>query len=215
MALCTITDRLGYQAPDGTFTGITGQDIYAVPTTNTLRVDVGGTYRIVAKNPNITGESLKYGRKSTTDSNGQFSFALPQAASETKPTSPVQTWSILFPDSRALTGAVPAVSGPILLDDLIATHGWQWTTGIAYSPPTAGVEARGTASFTPSTSTVSVGPFLVAMSSSAYQIKLCPQVDTVTSNIPGVGWANKTTTGFDIVITTAGYTGSVDWEVTL
>jgi len=215
MALCTITDRLGYQAPDGTFTGITGQDVYAVPNANTLRVSVGGTYRIVAKNPNIASASLGYGRKSTTDANGQFSFALPQAASETHPTSPVQTWSILLPDSRVLTGAVPATAGPLLLDDLIVTYSWAWSVGIAYSAPTAGVEARGTAAFTPSTSTVTVGPFLVSMSSSAYQIKLAAQVDTVTGNIPGVGWANKTTTGFDIVITTAGYTGSVDWEVTL
>lgn len=209
---CTITDYYRYRDATGTPVALVGYTVLAVPASNLYRISTSGTYRPIVANPNITTVAYQYGQTTTTEGNGQFSFALPYAATETKPTSPSAQWSIVLADGRILTGVVPSVAGPITLDDLESTYSWAWTTGVAYTAPTSGVEARGTASFTAADSaSVVFGP---AMSSSAYQILLTPSVDTGTGTIPSASWTNKSTSGFDIKVSGI-FTGSVDWSAKL
>lgn len=213
MANCTITDRVGYWSAAGSFTGTENALVYAVPDASYRRLDVSGTYRPLGVNPNIATAAYQRGRVSPTDSNGEFSFALPYSASATKPTTPAAKWTIVLPSGDQWTGEVPSVAGPLTLDDLASTYGWTQANAVYVAPVTAGVLARGTASFSAAEyrDVVFVGG---GFSSSAYQLKLTPSVDSVTGNVPGFAYESKTASGFRIRM--AGeFTGFVDWEASL
>ena len=144
---CTITDYWRYNAADGTAVAIVGAEILAVPDLNTRRYQIGGTgaYQSLATNPLITSAAYRYGRRTETSAGGQYSLVLPQSG-ESKPSTPAAKWSIVLPDGKVLSGTVPAVSGPLTLDDLETTHGWTWNSAVAVAP-TSGTLARGTAPF--------------------------------------------------------------------
>ncbi len=189
------------------------QQLYAVPSSDALRISVMSQYRILAVNPNITTPAFNKGLTATTDSNGQFSFTLPYASSETKPTVPLAKWSLVFPDGRIFTGEVPAIAGPVTLDQLATTYGWVWSTSVTQTSPITGASARGTASFVSATSFNVV--FLNALANASYQIDLSASEDQVVSGTaPSVWWSNKTTSGFTIN-TSATFTGFVDWTAAL
>lgn len=210
---CTITDYWRYNAADGTAVAIVGAEILAVPDLNTRRYQIGGTgaYQSLATNPLITSAAYRYGRRTETSAGGQYSLVLPQAG-ESKPASPAAKWSIVLPDGKVLTGSVPAVSGPLTLDDLETTHGWTWNSSVYVAPVTPGTLVEGTAPFT-AQEYFDVA-FGVDFASAAYRIKLTPSVDSVTGNVPDVAWESKTASGFRIRM--AGeFTGSVDWEAKL
>lgn len=212
---CIISDAVGYRNPDGTFTGLPGQQVLAVPSSPNLTTDVGGTwYPLNGLNPNVTGSLVyKYGTVATTDASGVWSITLPYGATETHPAIPEAKWSLVFPDGSILTGSVPSTAGPVTVDDLIGSYGWVWAAQIYIAPVTAGTFAKGTATFSLSGTATIV--FLTPFVDNTYQIELTPSVDTVDGTIPRVAWANKTTTGFDVVLDTTGYSGSVDWEAQL
>ena len=194
---CQIQDYLSSYQNDLTPISLSGQQVYAVPSSDQLRILVSGSYRILSDNPNITNPLYKKGIVATTNIMGQFSLILPYGATETKPINPDGKWSLVFPDGRILSGEVPTVAGPLTLDTLISMYGWVWTTAAVYTPPASGVEARGTAVFTASQMANIV--FLVPMVSSAYQIELSISEDTLfPGTAPSVFWSSKTTTGFTI-----------------
>lgn len=214
---CVITDILGYRAPDGTLVPLPNQLIYAAPGSPTYRVDYAGDYHALnAVNPNITGAgpAVRYGVVVQTDSSGQWSFTLPYGDGETHPADPPAKWSLLFPDGSVLTGVVPADPGPFSVDDLIETHGWTWASQVYVAPVTAGVFAKGTAVFSGGSATATI-VFLSPFVLNTYQLTLAPSTDTVDGTIPRVAWANKTTTGFDVVVDSSDYVGSVDFEAQL
>lgn len=214
MSDCQLTDTWGYHtgASAGAITGIQGATIIGVPDMNTRRfTDSGGAYRPTAPNPNITTAAYQQGIPVTTDSNGQWTMYLPQTSSS-KPTSPTPQWSLIFPDGKILTGAVPNVAGPLTVDDLITTYSWTWASSIYVAPVTPGTLVRGSATFTAATSATIT--FSTAFASSAYQIFLTASVDSVTGNIPVPGWSSKSASGFNIVLPGT-FTGTVDYEAVL
>lgn len=213
----TLSDTYGYRAPDGTLVPLANQLIYAAPGSPTYRVDYAGDYHpLNAINPNITAGSaaVRYGVVAQTDSSGQWSFVLPYGDGETHPADPLAKWSLLFPDGSVLTGTVPADPGPFAVDDLITDHGWTWASQVYVAPVTAGVFAKGTAVFSGGSATATI-VFLSPFVLNTYQLTLAPSVDSVDGTIPRVAWANKTTTGFDLVCDTADYQGQVDWSAQL
>lgn len=209
---CTITDKLAYYAPDLTPQPLANRQVLAVPGGDFYRIKVAGTYRLLNLNPDITSASHKFGISTLTDSNGEFSLVLPYAATETHPTQPVPQWSLVLPDGRLLSGAIPSDAGPLELDTLITTYGWVMSDAVYVAPTTAGRLARGTASFSGAkTATVLFVPTFAAAS---YQIKLSPSLDAVTGQVPEVAWSAKSTSGFTINVSDS-LSGSVDWEATL
>lgn len=212
MANCTITDRVGYFSAGGTFTGVQGQLVYAVPDASWRTVDAGSSvYRPLGSNPNITTVAYQRGRVATTDSNGEYTFALPYPAAE-HPSTPAASWTIVLPSGDMWSGAVPAAAGPFTIDDLRATYSWTAISAVYVAAVTPGTLVRGTATFTAADSAAIV--FSTAFASSSYTIKLSASRDDSTNNIPVVGWDGKSTTGFTIY-TTGVFTGSVDWEAVL
>lgn len=211
MSNCTITDKVGYFAADGSFVGSQSQTVYAVPDASWRTVDVSGTYRPLGINPVITTAAYQRGRYSITDSTGQFSFALPYPTSE-HPASPAATWTIVLPSGDMWSGAVPAVAGPLTLDDLRLTYSWTQVNAVYVAPVTPGTLARGTATFSAATSATVV--FGTAFAANTYSIKLSPSVDSSTGNVPVMAWDSKTTTGFSIV-SSGVVTCSCDWEAVL
>lgn len=208
---CVITDL--YQYYDNTLTPVPlpSQTILAIPSADYMRIPVSAVPRILGVNPDITNTALRFGIVATTDNTGEFSFTLPYAA-DTLPDSPLQKWTILFPDGRMVSGAVPSVAGPLTINDLIASYDWAWSASVHVAPVTQGQLARGSATITADTtaSVVFVAPF----ASTSYVIKLTCSVDSVTGDTMTANYSNKTTTGFDIK--TAGeFTGTVDWEASL
>lgn len=208
---CVITDF--YQYYDNTLTPVPrpNETIIAVPSADFMRIPISAVPRILGVNPDITNTALRFGIVATTDNAGEFSFTLPYAA-DTLPDSPLQKWTILFPDGRMVSGAVPSVAGPLTINTLISTYDWVWSSSVYAAPTTAGQLARGSATITADTtaSVVFVAPF----ASTSYVIKLTCSVDSVTGDTMTANYSNKTTTGFDIK--TAGeFTGTVDWEASL
>lgn len=209
-----LSDTYSFRAPDGSIVGLENQQIVAVPSSPTLTTDVGGTwYPLNARNPNLSGSAAyKYGVLATTDSLGVWSITLPYGATETHPATPAARWSLVFPDGSVLTGVVPSVAGPLSVDDLVETYEWTWASQVYVAPVTEGTYAKGTVSFSAS-STASV-VFLTPFAANTYQIELTPSVDSGDGTLPRVGWNNKTTTGFDVA-TDGSFTGQVDWSAQL
>jgi hypothetical protein len=212
---CQLSDSYGYRAPDGTFTGLPNNQIYAVPSSPNLTVSYSGTWHpLNGLNPNISGSpAFKYGAVAQTNSAGLWSFTLPYATTETHPAAPPAQWTLVFPDSSMLTGVVPAMAGPLAVDDLISTYGWAWASSIYVAPVTAGSFAKGTAQFSlAGTATIT---FLSPFVTNGYQIELTPSVDSVDGTIPRAAWSSKTGSGFQIVLDTTAFTGSCDWTARL
>ena len=210
---CQILDRLGYMAPDGTFVPLEGQQIVAVPGSNTYRVSYAGNYRpLIGLNPLVTSAALKHGVVAQTDPVGEYSFTLPYSATETNPSTPTPVWSLVFPDGSIATGPVPSVAGPITVDELLGSHSWVWASQVYVAPVTAGTFAKGTATFSASSSATIV--FAAPFVTNAYQIELTPSTDSNDGTIPRVAWGTKTTTGF-VINTDGSFTGSVDWSAQL
>jgi len=210
---CTITDNLYYYSSALAGQALTNRQVIAVPSADFYRISIGGNYRTLGVNPNITTAAYKLGIVATTDSAGQFTLVLPYGATESLPASPVMKWTIVLPDGRQIYGTVPSVAGPLTLNDLLTTHGWAFTTSTYVAPVTPGTLARGTATFT-AASTFDVVFAGAPFASAAYGIRLTPSIDTNTSEPPAVGWSSKTTTGFTINVSGV-FTGSVDWEAVL
>lgn len=211
---CQITDIIGYRSNLGALVGTANLNVIAVPDTSRSTYDYAGDWHPnVMFNPLIVGNpSLAHGQIATTDVNGEWTHVLPNASAETHPVSPEQKWSLLFPDGSVLTGEVPAVAGPLTVDDLVQTYGWAWSSSVYVAPVTPGTLARGIASFTGASSSVTIlfsSPFV----SSGYGLKLAPSYDAATE--PKVYYSNKSATGFDIVVSDSAYVGTVDWEATL
>lgn len=209
-----LQDTYSYRAPDGSLVGLENQQVIAVPSSRTLTTDVGGTfYPLNVPNPNISGSAaLKYGVLATTDSSGVWSITLPYGATETHPATPAARWSLVFPDGSVLSGVVPSDAGPLSVDDLVETYEWVWASQVYVAPVTAGTYAKGTVSFSAS-STASV-VFLTPFADNSYTVELTPSVDSLDGTIPRVAWSNKTTTGFDIALDGSA-TCSVDWSAQL
>jgi hypothetical protein len=210
---CQIQDYLYAYKNDLTPIPLPGQQVFAVPSSNQLRIQVAGNFRILSDNPGIVSPLYQKGIVAPTDINGQFTVTLPYGATETHPNNPNGQWSLVFPDGRILSGVVPSVAGPLTLDALITSYSWVWTTAAIYTPPASGVEARGTAIF--SSSQTATILFLVPMVLSTYQISLSISEDSGSpGSAPNVFWSGKTTSGFTINTGTL-FTGSVDWIASL
>lgn len=211
-----IQDSYGYRAPDGTFTGLSGQQVIAVPSSPNLTVDYSGTWRpLNGLNPNVVGSTVfKYGTVASTDASGVWSITLPYADPETHPSTPPARWSLVFPDGSILSGVVPSDAGPLAVDDLIADHGWTWASQVYVAPVTAGVFAKGTAVFSGGSATATI-VFLSPFVLNTYQLTLAPSTDTNDGTIPRVGWSDKTTSGFTVAVDTSDFTGQVDWQAQL
>lgn len=209
---CQISDYLYYYSSALTPVALANQTIVAVPGADFYRLDVGGDYRLLGVNPNIPSSALKFGIAATTDAAGLWSITLPYGAGETHPASPEPQWSIVFPDGRVASGVVPSAAGPVSIDDLLTSYGWTLNSAVYVAPATQGALARGTAVFSAATTaTILLDP---PMLTSAYGIRLAASVDSVTGEVPVVGWSAKTTTGFQIN-TSGSFSGSVDWEAVL
>lgn len=212
---CSIGDRYGYMSPTGSFVPLPNQTLYCVPSSPDYRVSFAGTYRpLVGLNPNISSAPLRYGVVAATDSNGEFSFVLPYGGGESNPAQPPMRWTLVYPDGSQLSGVVPSVAGPVSADDLIANHGWSWVSSVYIAPVTPGTLARGTVSFSGSSSTATV-VFLTPFSTNTYQLTLTPSVDANDGSMPQVAWSGKTATGFTINVGPSSYVGSVDFEAKL
>lgn len=211
MADCTISGLLAYRIPAGTLTGKPNEVLFAVPDLNTRRYNVSGTYQYLATNPNVTGNAaLQFAVRATTDGTGAFSFVLPYSATASKPTTPAAQWSILYPDGRIITGAVPAVA-TATIDDLETTYSWVWASQVYTAPTTPGTLVRGKATFTAATSVVIA--FSVPFVATPY-ITLAAKADTGTGNVPVAGYTSDSASGFTIV-TDGVYTGEVTWTAVL
>ncbi len=136
---------------------------------------------------------------------------LPYGATETFPTTN-NAWALVYPDGSILTGIVPSTAGPITAYDLVNSWSWTWASSTFVAPVVPGTLVRGILPF--SAATTGSVLFSVAFASSAYVIKLTPEADTVTGNIPAVAYASKTTTGFDVVVSGV-YSGEVAYEAVL
>lgn len=213
---CTIEDTYGYRSPSGSLVGIPNATIYAVPSSPNLTVLYGTDWRpLNGINPQVSGDlALRYAAVEQTDATGAWSFDLPYADGETHPSTPKAKWTLLFPDGSQLYGEVPAVPGPLSVDELIATYSWQWTNRIYVSPVTPGTFAKGTATFAGGSATAAV-VFLSPFAANTYQVVLTPSVDVNDGSIPKPGWSSKTTTGFVINVDSSSFEGSVDWEAQL
>lgn len=213
---CTISDLYGYRDNTGVNVGLVSLPIVAVPSSSTLIFAYAGTWKPNnVNNPLILGnESLSHGVETVTGALGAWSIVLPYAATETQPSSPLAKWSLLFPDGSILTGVVPSVAGPLTVYDLVNTHGWAWSSQVYVAPVTAGASAKGTASFTGASDTVSI-VFATYFVSATYQIYLGASVDSVTGAPLSASYNNKTTSGFDIVVANATDQGLVDWKAEL
>lgn len=210
---CVISDYLFYFSAALSGQALANQQIWAIPGADYYRIKVGGSFRVLNVNPDQTSLPLRFGIVATTDSNGLFSLTLPYGdSSETHPASPEPKWSILLPDGRVLTGIVPSVAGPLTLDDLLSSYGWSISSAVFVATATQGALARGTTTFSNSSSASIV--FSTPFAASSYILKLTPSQDSVTDELPVVGYANKTTTGFDITLSDS-FTGTVDWEAAL
>lgn len=214
---CEIADQLGYRSAAGTFTGLVGQPILAVPSSPLLTVDYAGTWRpLNGINPNITGGSpYQYGVSTTTGGSGAWSLTLPYGATETEPASPLAKWTILFPDQNAISGVVPDDPGPLSVRDLIADWGWTWAANVYVAPVTSGTFAKGTAVFSGGSATATILFVGGAFAANTYTLTFGPSVDTNDGSIPRPGWSSKTTTGFQLAVDSADFVGSVDWEAKL
>lgn len=213
---CQITDIIGYRNNLGVLVGTANLNVIAVPDTSRSTYDYAGDWHPnVMFNPLIVGNpSLAHGQIATTDVNGEWTHVLPNASAETHPVSPEQKWSLLFPDGSVLTGEVPAVAGPLTVDDLVQTYGWVWASSLYVAPVTEGSVARGTATFSGAGSTVSV-VFATPFAAATYQLTWGSSVDANTLEAMPVSYTNKTTSGFDLVAKDAAYVGTVDWEAKL
>lgn len=210
---CAITDYLYFFDANLAPQALANQQIWAIPGADYYRIKVGGAFRIVNVNPEQVSPPLRYGVVTTTDAAGLFSLTLPYGdSSETHPASPEPKWSLLLPDGRVLTGIVPAVAGPLTLDDLLSTYGWVISSAVYVAQNAQGALARGTAMFTASSSATVL--FTFPFAAATYVVKLTPSLDTNTNDLPVVGYTNKTTTGFEIKLSDA-FTGTVDWEAAL
>lgn len=208
---CLITDN--YQYYDNLLTPVPlpSQTILAIPSADYMRIPISAVPRLLGVNPDITALALRYGIVAITDGTGEFNFTLPYAA-DTLPASPVPEWTLLFPDGRMFTGAVPSVAGPLTVNDLIESHGWVPSNSVYVSPVTPGQLARGSAPI--SAGTTATVTFVSPFASNAYVITLTCSIDSVTGDTMTANYDNKTTTGFDI-ITAGEFTGTVDWEARL
>ena len=165
-------------------------------------------------NPLIVGNpALDHGQIAITDGSGQFSLTLPYAT-ETHPSSPEPYWTILFPDGQMVSGVVPSAAGPLLIDDLIESHGWAWSSSIYVVPVSPGAKARGVASFTGSSARVSI-LFSPSFASAPAEITIASSIDANTGEPMSVSCDLVTTTGFDLVAKDAAYVGSVYWTASV
>lgn len=209
---CLIEDYLYYYSNALSAVALANQLVLAVPAAVYYRLSISGTYRILGQNPNITTAAYKFGIVAMTDAAGQYSITLPYGASETKPTTPSPKWSLVFPDGRIITGVVPADAGPLTIDALMSTYSWVDSNAVFVEPVTAGRLARGSASFSAARTATIV--FTSSFAASTYTIKLTPSLDSVTNQVPEVGYSSKSTTGFVINVSDA-FSGTVDWEAVL
>ncbi len=212
---CTITDKIGYRTAAGVHNPQSNLPVYAVPGLSALTFDTGGTYRPnAARNPLIVGNpALDHGQIAITDGSGQFSLSLPYAT-ETHPSSPEPYWTILFPDGQMVSGVVPSAAGPLLIDDLIESHGWAWSSSIYVVPVSPGAKARGVASFTGSSARVSI-LFSPSFASAPAEITIASSIDANTGEPMSVSCDLVTTTGFDLVAKDAAYVGLVYWTASV
>jgi hypothetical protein len=215
MANCEITDLLGYWSADGTFVGIQDANIYAVPDLTSRRYPDGtGAYRTLALNPNVVANTaFQHGRIATTASGGSFTFQLPYGIDSTHPSTPAPKWTIALPDGKLLTGPVPDDAGPFTLDQLAAADGtgvaaWVWSNEVYVAPVTAGVLAKGVAAFSAASSAIILFSTPI---SGAYGITLTSSVDTVTGQVPSIGYTSKSSSGFTITASET-FTGEVSWR---
>lgn len=211
MANCEIQDAVGAWSAAGTFTGTPGLIVYAIPDASWRTYDVSGTYRPLGINTAISVAAYQRGRTATTDASGVWSHFLPYPTS-TYPTTPAPVWSIVLPSGDIWSGEVPAVAGPLTLKTLEQTYNWAQTGSIYVAPVTPGTLAEGIATFTAATTAAIL--FSTPFASDTYRITLTPSVDSVTGNIPAVGYASKTTSGYTIT-STGVFTGKVDWTAKL
>lgn len=214
---CTLEDVYGYRSPSGTLTGVAAAQILAVPSSSTFVYDYGGTWRPGnGLNPSVAGgdPALRYGVVTQTDGTGAWSMVLPYGATETEPAQPLARWTLLFPDGSTLVGVVPDVAGPLSVRDLVQTYDWVWSSQVYVATVTQGQFAKGTATFTGASPSATI-VFLTPFSGSGYQIQLTASADTSNGSIVSVAHANKTTTGFDILVGNNSFVGTVDWEASL
>lgn len=210
---CQITDYLYRYGSSLSGLPLASQTILAVPGADSYRIKVGSAFRMLGPNPDIPSVPLRYGIVATTDALGLWSVTLPYGdQTETHPYAPEPRWSLVFPDGRVVSGVVPADAGPLSVDDLIDSHGWSFASSVYVAPTAPGQLARGTAVFSSADSAVVL--LEPPMASSAYVIKLAPSVDSVTGEVPVVGYDAKSTTGFTLRAAGSG-SFSVDWEVSL
>lgn len=209
-----IADIYGYRVAGGTVTGVASQSILAVPESATMVFDYAGTWKPnTTLNPLINADiALRRGVYVLTDPTGAWSVTLPEVA-ESQPSSPEPKWSLLFPDGQVLTGVVPAGPGPYTVYDLVDTYGWVWASQVYVAPVAAGSFAQGQVSFAGASASASV--LFASAFATPPLISLTPSIDSADSTLPSVGYANVTTTGFDIYVDPSTFTGTVDWQARL
>jgi len=209
-----IADVYGYRVAGGTVTGVASQPILAVPESATMVFDYAGTWKPnTTLNPLINADiALRRGVYMLTDPTGAWSVTLPEVT-ESQPSTPEPKWSLLFPDGQVLTGVVPAGPGPYTVHDLVLTYAWVWASRVYVAPVVAGSFAQGQVSFAGASASASI-LFASAFATPPF-ISLTPSIDSVDSTLPKVAYANVTTTGFDIYVDPATFTGTVDWQARL
>lgn len=209
-----IADIYGYRVAGGAVTGVASQPILAVPESATMVFDYAGTWKPnTTLNPLINADiALRRGVYVLTDPTGAWSVTLPEVA-ESQPSSPEPKWSLLFPDGQVLTGVVPSGPGPYTVHDLVLTYAWVWASRVYVAPVVAGSFAQGQVSFAGASALASV--LFASAFSTPPLISLTPSIDAVDSTLPSVGYANVTTTGFDIYVDPSTFTGTVDWQARL
>lgn len=209
-----IADIYGYRVAGGTVTGVASQPILAVPESATMVFDYAGTWKPnTTLNPLINADiALRRGVYVLTDPTGAWSVTLPEVT-ESQPSTPEPKWSLLFPDGQVLTGVVPAGPGPYTVHDLVLTYAWVWASRVYVAPVVAGSFVQGQVSFAGASASASV--LFASAFATPPLISLTPSIDSVDSTLPSVGYANVTTTGFDIYVDPSTFTGTVDWQARL
>lgn len=101
---------------------ITGAGVAYAPVVVTYsikdpQVSINGTFRILEGGQQVN----------TTGSDGNFALTL-YAYTEMRGAASTTTCTITLPDGSKVSGVVPAVSGPLVIADLLNTYSWTQTT---------------------------------------------------------------------------------------
>jgi len=153
---------------DGSVSPVSGRTVYAIPTPLEMQTKIAGIWSGVWANTGLPAP-YSYGIKALTNTQGQFSFTLPQVSETNIPGGLLAAqWIILDPLTNIVyRGEVrDAIASPVSIKELLDTYEWTVSSGQVASG--AGASRRGIAIFNSSTGSEIAIPLVPPMPSSSY-----------------------------------------------